>query len=135
MASREYRPETNESVLEALTTAAVTTPKLKRKVDKNSPDLWAGEAVSDQTLGIPRLESLLHLLRKKQDQNELNKARVRVKELKANIGNVQADLKATTNQLEKTRSTMAYLIAIIRKLREIIEQLATQAAEINLNPK
>ena len=49
--------------------------------------------------------------------------------------NVQADLKATTNQLEKTRPTMAYLVAMIRKLRGMIEQLATQAVEINLNPE
>ena len=30
---------------------------------------------------------------------------------------------------------MKYLIAMIRKLRGIIEQLATQAAEIDLNPE
>ena len=75
------------------------------------------------------------MLRKKQDQNELNKARAKVKELEANIGNVQADLKVIINQLEKTRPIMAYLIVMIRKLRGMIEQLATQAAEINLNPE
>ena len=118
------RPAKKATNTKALTTAAVTTPKLKRKVDKNSPDSWAGEAVFDQTPGIPRPGSLLHLLRKKQDQNELNKARARVKELEANVENVQADLKAKTNQLEKIRSTMAYLIVMI-----------TQAAEIDLNPE
>lgn len=75
------------------------------------------------------------MLRKKQDQNELNKARAWVKELEANIGNVQADLKAKTNQLEKIRPTITYLIVMIRKIRGMIEQLATQAAEIDLNPE
>lgn len=131
------RPAKKATGIKALTTAAVTTPKLKRKVDKNSPDSWAGEAVSDQISGISRPGSLLHLLRKKQDQNELDKARARVKELEANVGNVQADLKAKTNQLEKTRPTMAYLVAMIRKLRGMVEEAHSIVSQIHLwgNPK
>ena len=91
------RPVKKITGIKALITAAATTPKNTPKINKNSLDLWAGEAVADQTSGLSRFGSLLHLLKKKQDQDELNKARAQVKGLKASLKNVQADLKARTD--------------------------------------
>ena len=46
-------------------TAAAITSKNTLKINKNSLDLWAEEAIADQTLDLSRLENLLYLLKKK----------------------------------------------------------------------